>query len=341
MCESRFVGVDVAHDRRGRLTADLRQVVSAAHAARNSRRTVIVHALAPLCRDDSFSHLRFASAVYSALAIAHLPQSSVIVVHPQCKEAISCDPGNTTESSEPSSDGGTEAAANLTAKVNPVGHFEKSVSGCSRWKQDEDIESKHDLSMSNPLILRPVVDRIDYDFGDGNANDFFGRYDVVVVGGTFDRLHAGHRLLLTAAAWASCRKLWIGVASVSLLGRKAHAELIYPFQQRAQGAADFARSVRPDLETVDVAELTDAAGPSGTEASVNAMVVSRETRSSADKINAARVEAGLPLMTIITVDILSGGAAKLSSSALRERDNAASARESLPGGDTSSRSHAE
>lgn len=320
VCLSKFITVPVARDDRGRLTADLRQAVFAAHSARNSRQTVIVHASSPFWDEDCFSHLRFASAVYSALADAHLPQSSVIVAHPQCKDALSCDPGNTTECSVPSADVGNEEATNVAAKVSPEGQPEKNISRCASRKQDTDVESEHGLCKSNPLLLRPIVDRVDYDFGDGAAGDFFGRYDVVVVGGTFDRLHAGHRLLLTAAAWASSRKLWIGVASASLLGRKAHAELISPFEQRARGAADFARSVRPDLETVDIAELTDAAGPSGTEACVSAMVVSRETRTSADKINAARADAGLPVMTIITVDILSGGAAKLSSSALREED---------------------
>lgn len=324
MCGTRFVGVSLNFDERGRLTADLSQVVSAARAARASDSSVVVHAVPPLCNDDSFSHLRFASGVYSALAIAHLPQSNVVVAHPQCEGALSCDPGSTKERSAPRSGDFVEGTADAASKGCHEGHHQNTASRCGRGKEESGAEPEgHGLSTSDALLLRPVVDNVDYDFGDGTADDFFGRYDVVVVGGTFDRLHAGHRLLLTTAAWASSRKLWIGVASASLLGRKAHGKLIAPFQQRAQGASDFARSVRPDLDAVDVAELTDAAGPSGTEASVSAMVVSRETRSSADKINAARAEAGLPVMAIITVDVLSGGASKLSSSALRERDSQA------------------
>jgi Cytidylyltransferase-like len=37
------------------------------------------------------------------------------------------------------------------------------------------------------------------------------RYPVVALGGTFDHLHAGHKILLSMAAWIAERKVIVGV----------------------------------------------------------------------------------------------------------------------------------
>jgi pantetheine-phosphate adenylyltransferase len=301
-----WVSAPVSRNDYGRLTADLSAVVSAARDATNSNILIIAEASPPLSNDSSFSYLRFASATYSALAIADQPRANVVVSHAGSQDALS---------------GEREGSTSDETPVRKLGEFAKRGDVQEEPRKRPSERRKQEASAaSNPFLTHPLVDTVDYDFGDGGNADSFARYDVVVVGGTFDRLHAGHRLLLTAAAWASKRRLWIGVAGTCLLGRKAHAELIAPYEVRAASAVAFARSVRPDLETVVVSELTDPAGASGTDASVEAIVVSRETRSSADKINFGRVAIGLPLMTVITVDVLSGGAAKLSSSALREAE---------------------
>lgn len=40
-------------------------------------------------------------------------------------------------------------------------------------------------------------------------------YPVVVLGGTFDHLHPGHKILLSMGAWIASRKLIVGITGVS------------------------------------------------------------------------------------------------------------------------------
>jgi bifunctional ADP-heptose synthase (sugar kinase/adenylyltransferase) len=57
------------------------------------------------------------------------------------------------------------------------------------------------------------------------------RYGVAAIGGTFDHLHAGHKVLLSMAAWVTEEKLIVGVTGAST---KSFAESTYG---RAVGVA--------------------------------------------------------------------------------------------------------
>lgn len=81
-------------------------------------------------------------------------------------------------------------------------------------------------------------------------------YGTVVVAGTFDRLHAGHRLLLTSAALvcAPDATLFVGVTGDKLTARKRRRELLQPYAQREAAALAFLRGIRPGLR-VQAGEL--------------------------------------------------------------------------------------
>ena len=58
------------------------------------------------------------------------------------------------------------------------------------------------------------------------------KYESVCMGGTFDHMHLGHRMLLTYAALFTKGTLHCGVAADALLAKKAYAHLLEPFEVR-------------------------------------------------------------------------------------------------------------
>ncbi|GJQ12752.1 hypothetical protein GpartN1_g4543.t1 [Galdieria partita] len=150
-------------------------------------------------------------------------------------------------------------------------------------------------------------------------------YEVVAVGGTFDRLHAGHRLLLSVAAWNCRRHLRIGVTGPSLLANKQWKELIEPFEQRVAQVVQFVKSIRPHSLCVTAVELNDVEGPTIEDGSIQALVVSEETYAHSQSVNPKRMERGLKPLDILSVNVLSftkrmGTSEKLSSTKLREME---------------------
>ena len=151
-----------------------------------------------------------------------------------------------------------------------------------------------------------------------------GAHGSVCVGGTFDRLHAGHKVLLSAAALLARDRLVVGVADGPLLNRKPLRPMIEPLEQRAAAVAAFVRSVRPGIEC-DCQPLTDPMGPAATDPELGALAASEETASGGAACNEARSARGLRPLDVVVVGLLGGDddaggsaeEAKLSSSALR------------------------
>jgi len=74
------------------------------------------------------------------------------------------------------------------------------------------------------------------------------KYEVVCIGGTFDHMHLGHRLLLTQACLVTKRLLYVGVSSDALLTAKAYAALIEPYEHRVAQVKEFLDRLAPHLE---------------------------------------------------------------------------------------------
>ncbi|PIA16780.1 Nucleotidylyl transferase [Coemansia reversa NRRL 1564] len=128
-------------------------------------------------------------------------------------------------------------------------------------------------------------------------------YSHVAVGGTFDHLHVGHKILLTATALAATKRVVCGISADALLVNKKYKELLEPYRMRELNVLLFLRKIRKDL-IVELAPLYDPYGPTASDASIEALVVSQETLQSANALNVRRRENDMPPMHLMSIDLL-------------------------------------
>lgn len=169
----------------------------------------------------------------------------------------------------------------------------------------------------------------------------------VAVGGTFDHLHAGHKLLLTATVLAvdpptaqypaqNHRTVTIGTTGDELLVNKKYADFLENWEERWFGAWKFIRSIfdftPPNSRDIKVerasnpgpngkqvivsvapgldfkfVQISDPFGPTITDPDITALVVSGETRSGGKAVNDEREKKGWSLLEVFEVDVLELG----------------------------------
>ncbi|KAM4034212.1 bifunctional coenzyme A synthase [Anomaloglossus baeobatrachus] len=146
----------------------------------------------------------------------------------------------------------------------------------------------------------------------------------VVVGGTFDRLHNAHKILLSVCCLLSERRLLIGVADKELLDNKVLKELIEPYETRVEKMSQFLVDVKPSLG-YDMVPISDPYGPSITDPELKCIVVSEETQRGGQSVNKRRLENGLDELTIHEIQLVTdpkhfeNEEEKISSSSFRNR----------------------
>ncbi|CAH2269455.1 jg6497 [Pararge aegeria aegeria] len=127
-------------------------------------------------------------------------------------------------------------------------------------------------------------------------------YEYVALGGTFDRLHNGHKILLSQAALRATKHVTVGVTDVNMIQSKSLWELIEPVEKRIKAVLDFLTDINPDLE-YNVCPIQDVYGPTKEDPRFQLIVVSEETKRGALKINEKRKENGLLPLDVYTIGI--------------------------------------
>ncbi|KAJ0403720.1 hypothetical protein P43SY_003025 [Pythium insidiosum] len=140
--------------------------------------------------------------------------------------------------------------------------------------------------------------------------------DQILLGGTFDHLHNGHKKLLSLAVSVCRRHLIVGITSEAMLRHKANAELIESLETRQRNVLAFVQFLKPSLR-VEFAVLEDPFGPAIQVDGPAGLVLSTETLPALPKIESIRRERGLAPLTAYVCRRTD--ASTLSSSFIRER----------------------
>ena len=133
---------------------------------------------------------------------------------------------------------------------------------------------------------------------------------VVALGGTFDHLHAAHKLLLHLALFVATKKLIVGVMADSLLRSKSFAPELQQLDQRIGVIEDFlsrhggVKSDEDDGVVMDVVEIQDASGPTAWDENIQALVVSKETLAGGEAVNKLRRDKLLPPLEMFVIDVI-------------------------------------
>ena len=145
-------------------------------------------------------------------------------------------------------------------------------------------------------------------------------YKKTVMGGTFDRLHLGHRKLLEVAVKIS-ESIFVGIVGESLgqkiFPKKIQGKKIQSFNTRWHSVDRFLGTMTTEYE---LGELRDPWGPSPIDVEADVIVVSPETEPSAHEINHLREKNGLLALDIVVVPwVLDSDNTPISSTRLRTK----------------------
>lgn len=142
-------------------------------------------------------------------------------------------------------------------------------------------------------------------------------YQTAAVGGTFDRLHAGHHQLLQTALDAA-EHVIIGITSPVLNRNKPLSHLIQSLSTRKKNLRLYLAKHKA-IDRISIVTLVDPFGPALTNPAIDCLVVSKQTKLGGEQLNQARIKQNQkPLPLIIANMVLDRSGQYLSSTRIRD-----------------------
>ncbi len=124
----------------------------------------------------------------------------------------------------------------------------------------------------------------------------------VAVGGTFDELHRGHKVLLLEA-FEIGEHVLIGLCSDEFVKKLGKPHVTASYDERLKELQTFLANLNFDARA-EIIPLNDPFGPTITDLCIRGLVVSEETKSTAEIINKERTKNRLPPLQIIAINMV-------------------------------------
>jgi cytidyltransferase-like protein len=128
------------------------------------------------------------------------------------------------------------------------------------------------------------------------------KFGKVAVGGTFDELHRGHKALLDKA-FEIGEKVVIGLSSDEFASKMGKPHKTAPYDERLKELEAFLEQSGLAAKA-EIVPLNDPYGLTISGKGIDALVVSKETEKTAEKINEKREKAGLPPLKIVAISMI-------------------------------------
>ena len=123
------------------------------------------------------------------------------------------------------------------------------------------------------------------------------KFNHIVCGGTFDHLHKGHKQLLKAC-FNQGKRITIGITNRTMVRHKLNLNSIESYAVRYTNILHFAADNARDISIIT---LNDIYGPTLTDATIDAIYVTKETLPGAKKINSERIKSGMKPLSTVTI----------------------------------------
>ncbi len=139
------------------------------------------------------------------------------------------------------------------------------------------------------------------------------KYQLGILGGTFDHLHAGHKKLLDTA-FSETQKVIVGVASSKLYAHKQNAHLIEEFQIRKDAVLDYLKEKGYETRA-EIIPIDDIYGNSLTEKNIEVIFATEDNLPNVKKVNEQRTQRGFTALEIVHVPYVLGSDGEVVTSA--------------------------